>query len=304
MKSNTSKTIARRGKADMAKSTSKHVNASSIDAENLPEIQWQGVRVVTTETLAWGYGTKETNIRTNLDANRGRFVEGVHIVSVSGRELADLRVSNPDAQISNKTRSLTLWTAQGAARMSKIVDTDESWSFFEKMEQAYFHKSSSTHPASNMPNFSDPAAAARAWADEYEAKNKMIGYAHRQSQYINHLENLIAGGITPYEFCKQFNGVNVRQVNAFLEGHNWLFDDRPESKKPRWRVGHYARDNYLTERPGKHEQDDGSFIDTFKPILLHKGGVWLYRKYLKGCLPMKKGWDGEFTHVKGWAVAA
>lgn len=159
-------------------------------------------------------------------------------------------------------------------------------------------------PANDLPDFGDPASAARAWADEYEAKNKAIGYVNRQAQYINHLENLIAGGISPYEFCKQFNGVNVRQINAFLEDHNWLFDDRPESKSPRWRVGHYARDNYLTERPGKYEQDDGSFIDTFKPILLHKGGVWLYRQYLKGRLPMKKGWDGEFTHVKGWAVAA
>lgn len=159
-------------------------------------------------------------------------------------------------------------------------------------------------PSNDLPDFSDPASAARAWADEYEAKNKAIGYVHRQAQYINHLENLIAGGITPYEFCKQFNGVNVRQVNAFLEERNWLFDDRPESKSPRWRVGHYARDNYLTERPGKVEQEDGSFFDTFKPILLHKGGVWLYRQYLKGLLPMKKGWDGEFTHVKGWAAAA
>lgn len=127
----------------MQQSTSTAVNVANnillVDPDMLPVIECRSVRVVTTETLAKGYGTKETNIRTNLDANRERFLEGVHIFTVTGDELADLRVSNPDAQISNKTRSLTLWTEKGAARMSKIVDTDEAWDFFERMETAYFH---------------------------------------------------------------------------------------------------------------------------------------------------------------------
>lgn len=112
---------------------------SLVDPDMLPVIEWAGIRVVTTGTLAKGYGTKETNIRTNLDANRERFLEGVHIFTVTGKNLAVLRVSNPDAQISNKARSLTLWSEKGAARMSKIVDTDEAWNFFEQMETAYFH---------------------------------------------------------------------------------------------------------------------------------------------------------------------
>ena len=92
-------------------------------SSNFPALSYQGIRVVTTETLAKGYGTRVTNIRTNLDSNRQRFTEGLHLYTVSGKELADLRVSNPDAQISSKTRSLTLWTEKGAARMSKIVVT-------------------------------------------------------------------------------------------------------------------------------------------------------------------------------------
>lgn len=127
----------------MQQSLSTAVNVANlitvVDLDVPPVIEWRSLRVVTTETLAKGYGTKETNIRTNLDANRERFLEGVHIFTVTGDELADLRVSNPDAQISNKARSLTLWTEKGAARMSKIVDTDEAWDFFERMETAYFH---------------------------------------------------------------------------------------------------------------------------------------------------------------------
>ncbi|HHS9742152.1 TPA: KilA-N domain-containing protein [Raoultella ornithinolytica] len=149
---------------------------------------------------------------------------------------------------------------------------------------------------SSLPDFNDPAASARAWADEYEAKNKAITYVHRQAQYIEHLENLFQPGMSPCQFCKQLNGVNVQQVNAFLEDHNWLYDDQPKAKYPRWRVASYARDLYLKEKSGRVEQDDGDMRDTYKPILLHKGAIWIYRHYLKGHLPMKKAWNGEFTH--------
>lgn len=44
-------------------------------------------------------------------------------------------------------------------------------------------------------DFSDPAAAARAWADEYEAKQQITGYAQRQAKYIDHLENLFTDGL-------------------------------------------------------------------------------------------------------------
>ena len=111
--------------------TKKHL---LVNPERLPEILWQGVRVVTTETLATGYGTDVVNIRKNLSRNASRFIEGVHIFTIKGQELKDLRVTNSHAQISSKARSVVFWTERGAARMSKIVDTDEAWTFHEKIE--------------------------------------------------------------------------------------------------------------------------------------------------------------------------
>lgn len=148
----------------------------------------------------------------------------------------------------------------------------------------------------SLPNFDDPIAAAEAWVEAKKAERLAVGYVDRQARYINKLENHLAEGITPVQFCKQLNGVNTRSVNAFLEERNWLFDDQPKAKHPRWRVKHYARDQYLTERPGRVEQENGEMRDTFKPILKQKGAAWLYRHYLNGELPMKKTWDGQFTH--------
>ncbi|MEW5290317.1 BRO family protein [Erwinia papayae] len=148
----------------------------------------------------------------------------------------------------------------------------------------------------DIPDFNDPVAIARAWADAKEAERRAIGYVDRQAKYIDHLENLFQPGMSPFQFCKLLNGVNVSQVNAFLADHNWLYDERPESRRACWRVKSYARDLYLRETYQRIDPDDEGSFDAYKPILKRKGAIWLYRSYLKGNLPMKKGWDGTFTH--------
>ncbi|EJG2196473.1 ORF6N domain-containing protein [Citrobacter freundii] len=117
-----------------------NVAKAKIDVHSiqLSVIEWSGVRVVTTETLATGYGCEEKSIRMNLSRNLDRFVEGKHYYMVTGKDLKALRATVSGSQISSKARSIMLWTEQGAARMSKIVDTDEAWSFFERLEDSYF----------------------------------------------------------------------------------------------------------------------------------------------------------------------
>lgn len=141
----------------------------TIDANTLPVIEWKGVRVVTTETLAAGYGVDEANIRMNLSNNRDRFVEGIHIITLKSDALRIFRNQVKDIYSVNKhTTSLTLWTEKGAARMSKIVDSDEAWSFFEKMEDAYFRPVQAVQAdptAMGLPNFLDPVSSALAWAE-------------------------------------------------------------------------------------------------------------------------------------------
>lgn len=71
-------------------------------------------------------------------------------------------------QISSKARSLYLWTERGAARHAKMLETDEAWSFFEKMEDAYFRQVQAVPAdptAMGLPNFLDPVSSALAWAE-------------------------------------------------------------------------------------------------------------------------------------------
>ncbi|PHN28944.1 Rha family transcriptional regulator [Pseudomonas sp. ICMP 561] len=124
----------------------------------------------------------------------------------------------------------------------------------------------------------------------------------QQATKIHSLENLFKEGMTHTQFCKGLNGVNVMQVGKYLEGRSWLYN---ESKSgTRHRVGSYARDKYMTEHQHEVTPHGKEPFVSYTPVLLKKGAVRLYDLYLAGELPMKKTWDGLFTHDKALRGAA
>ncbi len=117
-----------------------------------------------------------------------------------------------------------------------------------------------------------------------------------QATKIHQMENLFKEGMTHTQFCKGLNGVNVMQVGNFLEGRSWLYNESKNSL--RWRVGSYARDKYMTEHQHEVTPHGKDPFVTYTPVLLKKGAIRLYDLYLNNELPMKKTWDGLFTHDK------
>ncbi|AXD33640.1 ORF6N domain-containing protein [Salmonella enterica] len=113
---------------------------TQISAETLSPITHNQIPVITTELLAQLYGTDSDNIKKNYSRNADRFCEGKHFYKVIGDELKNLRVTLSHSQnpISPKTRSLILWTERGAARHAKMLETDQAWDVFEKLEDCYF----------------------------------------------------------------------------------------------------------------------------------------------------------------------
>ncbi|KJF79140.1 antirepressor [Morganella morganii] len=262
-----------------------------MDATTLPVIEWKSVRVVTTETLAAGYGVDDNNIRKNLSNNRDRFIEGVHIHTLKGDELKEYRNLVKDVHLVNKhTSQQVLWTEKGAARMSKIVDSDEAWSFFEKMEDAYFRPAPTKVSRKQLALM---VIEAEDRAEAFSIKNKQLNAT------VESLEKRFRKGMTITSFCKSLNGVNVSKVMSWAGERGWVFNSRRDQRKsPKWRVASYARDKYLTEEETQitpHGMDD---FTKFTPVLLEKGCQRLFQLYMKGELPMKKTWNGEYSHDK------
>ncbi|PMX22742.1 MULTISPECIES: phage antirepressor protein [unclassified Pseudomonas] len=135
-----------------------------------------------------------------------------------------------------------------------------------------------------------------------KARLMLTAQVEQQATKIHSLENLFKEGMTHTQFCKGLNGVNVMQVGNYLESRSWLYN---ESKSGvRHRVGSYARDKYMTEHQVEVTPHGKDPFISYTPILLKKGATRLYDLYLAGELPMKKTWDGLFTHDKAVRGAA
>lgn len=111
---------------------------TQISVETLSPINHNKTPVITTELLAHLYGADVNSIQQNHKRNSVRFIEGKHFFKVIGDELKNLRLTVSQLQISPKTRSLILWTERGAARHAKMLETDQAWEVFEKLEDCYF----------------------------------------------------------------------------------------------------------------------------------------------------------------------
>ncbi|HEJ9554087.1 TPA: ORF6N domain-containing protein [Proteus mirabilis] len=115
-------------------------NNSVVTSNNfqVPEVYYRNQKVITTESLAVGYGATSQQITNNFNRNKNRFEEGKHYFKIEGGEVEILRNSFRGAQISSRARILYLWTERGASRHAKMLETDQAWDYFELLEETYF----------------------------------------------------------------------------------------------------------------------------------------------------------------------
>lgn len=111
-----------------------------ITPETLPAIIWREAKVITTELLAKLYGTEPGNIQKNHERNLARFAEGKHFFKLEGEALREFKQLTDSKTVSRNARSLILWTERGAARHAKMLETDQAWDVFEKLEDCYFQR--------------------------------------------------------------------------------------------------------------------------------------------------------------------
>lgn len=106
--------------------------------ENLVPVEFKEQRIMTTEVLAESYGTDKKIISNNFNRNIERFEEGRHFYKLEGDELKTFKGIHQNDESLKYVSVLYLWTEKGAARHAKILDTDEAWKVYEKLEDTYF----------------------------------------------------------------------------------------------------------------------------------------------------------------------
>ncbi|MEC9496094.1 ORF6N domain-containing protein [Escherichia whittamii] len=129
---------------------------TQISVEALSLITHNQLPVITTELLAQLYDTDLVRIRQNYSRNEDRFVVGKHYFLLEGDELRELkhRVSQSySVKIARNVRSLILWTERGAARHAKMLETEQAWDVFEKLEDCYFSQKDPSTPVSCQKSY-------------------------------------------------------------------------------------------------------------------------------------------------------
>ena len=182
-----------------------------VAARDLQIIEYRAQRVVTTEQLAAGYGATEQMITNNFNRNKSRFVEGKHYFKLSGEEVEILRNSFRGVQISNKARSLTLWTERGAANHAKMLETDQAWGYHEDLVEFYFTQRDaiavpSTQVALSRKQLAMMVIEAEERAEAVALENKTLNAT------VESLEKHFTKGMTIPAFCKALNGVNINKM--------------------------------------------------------------------------------------------
>ncbi|ELI2636115.1 ORF6N domain-containing protein [Escherichia coli] len=276
------------------KNSKKSTELVAVAARDLQIIEYRGQRVVTTEQLAAGYGVTPIRIQQNYIRNEERFIEGKHFFKISGDELKSFRLSFSES-VNKHTTSLILWTERGAANHAKMLETDQAWRYHEDLVEFYFTHRENTD-VQRLPSRKELAMMvieAEERAEAMALENKTL------SETVDSLEKHFSKGMTVPQFCRALNGVNTSKMMGWLSERNWVFNEqRNPEKTPRWRTASYARDRYLTEEATQITPHGKDPFTKFTPVLLEKGCHRLYQLYMKGELPMKKNWNGEYRHDK------
>lgn len=105
-------------------------------------VDYNGVRVLTTEQLAQAYECEPQQIKQNFNNNKDHFKEGKHFFKLMGDALRDFKESLGESKNSTTlkfTSILYLWTRRGASRHCKMLGTEKAWEMYDNLEENYFN---------------------------------------------------------------------------------------------------------------------------------------------------------------------
>lgn len=146
----------------------------------------------TTQQVANGFECSQEAIRMCKSRNANQLIEGIHwklepVTTVTGSKIANI------------------WSEAGIMKLAELMEkTEKAQDFVVEMRVQEELKKRMV----KLPDFNNPIAAARAWADECEAKTKALQLIEEQKPKVEFADKV--------NFSK--NGVDI---NTFAKSINW-----------------------------------------------------------------------------------
>ena len=127
--------------------------------KDLIPVDYANQRVLIYKQIAQGLDCSIDLLRMHFRNHKDLFKEGVHYFKLEGaplqefkkevinryvdsspaqKEINEVYFDSPILSLFKGAKSLLLFTEQGVARLSKLIDTEEAWKLFTALEQNYF----------------------------------------------------------------------------------------------------------------------------------------------------------------------
>ena len=200
--------------------------------KELIPLEFKNQRIMTTKVLSEQFGTEDKIIHQNFKRNEDRFIEGKHYYKLEGEELKEFKANLHLEGNLKFIPVLYLWTERGAARHAKILDTDEAWEVYEKLEETYFRVQEQLKPtciedliimqAQSLKDMREQVNQANYHALEAKAE------AEKSREEIQGMRDLVA--LTPNAWRKDTAAI-INKIANKLGGFEHIRDVREESYK-------------------------------------------------------------------------
>ena len=109
-------------------------------------IEVNGIRVLLTRQLAEAYGTERQIISNNYTRKKKRYVEGKHVIILSGDYLKEFKASHQIDDNLKYAHTLYLQTEKGALLHAKSLNTDKAWEVYDYLVDFYFRAKEEPKP--------------------------------------------------------------------------------------------------------------------------------------------------------------
>lgn len=182
-----------------------------VGTKELPVIEWNGQRVITTAQLADIYEATEVQIKQNYGNNAGRFEEGEHFYLLKGEELRAFKNMVEKFDLVGKNApQLYLWTRRGASRHCKMLGTDKAWEQFDVLEENYYNPQGQFDMSKLSPELQMFYAIA-------DGQARMELEQKRQAEQVNRIEQTVSNMkeifIEPIGDWKNDINARVREIS-------------------------------------------------------------------------------------------
>ena len=145
--------------------------------EELQIVEYNNIRVLTTQQVAEAYHTSTDTVTRNFNRNKDRYTEGKHYIALEGGEKNDFVDRGQIDRGLKNAKTLYLWTQKGCLLHAKSLNTDIAWEVYDKLVDEYFDKSKTSAPLTTSGQI-------RLLAQGYTELEQKVDTVERKVEYL------------------------------------------------------------------------------------------------------------------------